>query len=119
MRTRIRNFAFALLALAAGCTASSDPNSAESGVAPPRTAMAPKIVDIVSRDNVVTINAGAAGPLYTARTRSGHVLFADATLDQVQTFHPDVYHQINGTAAAGAEHVIDASVDLGSIGDSN
>lgn len=119
MRNRTKTCTLALLALLAGCSASSEPHSAQSVAATTRPALAPKIVDIVSRDNVVTINAGPAGPLYTARTRSGQTLFADATLDQVQASHPDIYRQVNGNAAVSADHVIDASIDLGPIGDSN
>ncbi len=119
MRHSMKTCTFAVLALLGGCTASSEPRTAQTVAAPSRTASTAKIVDIVSRESVVTINAGPAGPLYTARTRSGQILFADATLDEVETSHPDIYRQVSGNAAAGADHVIDASIDLGPIDDSN
>ncbi len=125
MKIRVKKCAYVLLALVAGCSASSESQTASIGVAKSprdsarieRPAVAPKIVDIVGRDNVVTVAAGPDGPLYSARTRSGQQLFADATLEQVQVLHPEVFRQIDGVAAVSADHVIDASIDVGPVGD--
>jgi hypothetical protein len=49
------------------------------------------ITRLVGRDKVVEITHGPAGPLYSATNRSGDVLVAGATLDEVRDRAPDVY----------------------------
>ncbi len=100
-------------ALFGGCTAppASHP-SAEPAAAKVSGAPAVKIVDLVGRDEVITISAGPAGPLYSARTHSGHLLVADATLQQLRTEHPDIYLQISGAASVDPAPVLDGRVDL-------
>jgi hypothetical protein len=60
----------------------------------------PVIVHVVSRDRTVTISSGPKGLLYSlAMNNGGKVLVADATGEQFEKLHPELYRSIRGYIA--------------------
>ncbi len=66
----------------------------------------PVLMRLVSRDHVVTVTAGADGPLYSAATKEGVALADSVTLEALRARHPDVYRIVH-PARAGREVTAD------------
>jgi hypothetical protein len=65
----------------------------------------PVIVRLVGQHQTVTVTSGPDGPLYTAQTKDGRTIVANATLAQLRTQSPELYQFIEPAMAA------DASID--------
>lgn len=63
----------------------------------------PLIVKLVGRAQTITVTAGPSGPLYSAVTTSGKVLVSNATLEQLRSDFPEIYHQIAPATAEARE----------------
>src|SRR5687767_817523 len=90
-----------LTMVAVGCAAKTSPKAAAE--AP----QGPVIVRLVGQHQSITVTSGPDGPLYTAQTADGQTIVANASLAELRTNHPEIYHFIEPSLAA------DASVDGG------
>lgn len=95
-----------VLVVVAGCAAHPPKPVAtksinESAAAP----QGPVIVRLVGQHQTVTVTSGPDGPLYTAQTKDGRTIVANATLAELRTQNPEIYQFIEPAMA------MDASID--------
>ena len=90
-----------LTMVAFGCAANTSPKAAAE------SPHGPVIVRLVGQHQTVIVTSGPDGPLYTAQTADGQTIVANASLAELRTNHPEIYHFIEPSLAA------DASVDGG------
>lgn len=69
----------------------------------PGDAKFPVIVQIVSRDQIVTIKSGPHGLLYCVSEDDGEILIADATAEEMKIADPVLFHHLQNTMAVEAD----------------
>ncbi len=88
---------------------------------PPNATVAPSpspqpvITHLEFRDKLVTIKAGAHGPIYEVRSKDGRLLRENLTAKELQAREPGLYKLIQtaiGSAAPKDGSVMDARIDL-------
>jgi hypothetical protein len=67
--------------------------------AKPDAAQNPVIVRLVGRHYEITCSSSPTGPVYTAATRDGEVIVANATLVELRDRHPEIYEHVIPTIA--------------------
>jgi hypothetical protein len=77
---------------------------------PPPAPQDPVIVHLVSRHQTITVTSSPTGPRYSARTSDGTAIVVNATLDELQMNHPEVYRLLQ----PGVAH--DARAERDSLG---
>jgi hypothetical protein len=82
-----------------GC-AGNRPHAARSE--PPPVPQGPVILHLVSRHQIITATSSPTGPRYSARTSDGTSIVVNATLDELQTDHPEVYRLLQPGVASDA-----------------
>jgi len=76
----------------------------------------PAIVHLAMRDHLVTISASPDGPRYSIRDRSGNLLSADISDEELLASYPQLYQRINsGVAGDDSESFIWAGQDAVSV----
>jgi hypothetical protein len=82
--------------------------------AAPRSAF-PVVGYLEGRGQTITIKAGPKGPVYSAKTAEGKILFENLSADQLRAQAPEAYRLIKTGVASGSgksDGFIDASVRL-------
>ena len=94
----IRRCAALLLLGAVACTGAciskAKSSAARTPAATEPAAQYPLIVRLEGRHYSVSACSGPAGVVYTAHGRDGHLVVANATLDDLRLRHPEIYQQI-------------------------
>ncbi len=65
-----------------------------------RAAFEPVIVELVGRDQTITIRSGQRGIVYSIMTHDGNIVVPEMSATELQVKHPDVYHLLESAIAA-------------------
>ncbi len=60
----------------------------------------PLICRLVSRNQTVTISAGANGSVYSVHNAAGQLLLSHASREELRLRHPDLSHQLDSAIVA-------------------
>jgi hypothetical protein len=97
----MRKFILAGLICLVGCA--SKPPTVEAPAATTPPAGYPAIVHIVSQHSTVTISSGPSGLLYSLKQSDGTVLVADASGEEFERLHPEMYRHIRNYIAVKSD----------------
>jgi hypothetical protein len=93
---------FAILFGAATAPAWLHPPATSRAADPPAAAAGPVIVELVGRDQKITISGSADEPRYTVR-RQGRIVADRVTLSQLESLDPTSYEQVQSATADASD----------------
>ena len=84
--------------------------SSSSAAAPKSDSKAPVIGYIEKNNCTITIKAGAKGPIYSAKSSDGKVMFENLSVEQMRAQNPELHDFLKTAVAKGSEAGNDARV---------